>query len=179
MRVLSVDIGSCHYGICAVELADEQIPVLLDLRVVSLGDRGSVSTGGLVERLVRFYQTDYQLLQTGWAPDVVLIEQQMRAAPNNLALAFATMTFFLTRYGSPPCRVRWVRPTQKFTAYRKYWPSVEAPPDRQTYQQRKKASVLLANTILDLMGMPSLHLHPGCEDKQDDAADALLQAFCV
>jgi Holliday junction resolvasome RuvABC endonuclease subunit len=175
-RVLSVDIGKLHYGVCAMEFDGEDVR-LVDLRVIALGERSAIPITGLIDRMIGFWDEGYELLQS-WSPDEVVIEQQMNNAPTNIALAFSTYTLFRSR----GIAVRIVRAASKFSAWRNHKhladaiPPVEVPKE---YSARKRAAVLLTEAILECIGSLSLGTYPGCGgSKKDDAADAFLQSFC-
>jgi hypothetical protein len=175
-RVLSIDIGRVHYGVCAIELGG--VPNLMDLRVVSFGEGTVVSTATLVDRMVSFWTTHAieGVPVLAWGPVTVLIEQQVTSSPVNIALAFATMAFFRA-HGVP---VRFVRAMDKFLAWKRYWPDECSIPATvpSSYAKRKRHAVLTAGVILQTLGLPPLATYPGCADKVDDAADAFLQSFC-
>jgi len=175
-RVLSVDIGRTHYALCCLDMtrADSKV-TLVDLRLVKLGDSSAVPLTTLVDRMICILEEYPPFAEK--SPDCVLIEQQMRAAPKNLALAFATYTYFRAR----GVLVKMVRPSQKFEGWRTWCPALEMPRadhSKQSYYQRKKASVSLAQAVLDHLGMPLLETHVADGHKLDDVADSFLQALC-
>jgi hypothetical protein len=115
-----------------------------------------------------------------WTPDVVLIEQQMRGAHINLALAFATYAHFRTRFPATATTVRFVPPSLKFSAHAKFVANVDVGPVPTDYRKRKRFAVKLAQDILAAKGLPPLEtLCPSAGAKKDDVADAFLQCFCL
>jgi hypothetical protein len=176
-RVLSVDVGTANYAICACTFSPMPTLVLVD--IWRLGDTKAVSASSLVDRLIERWQS-CSLFSQGWVPDTVVIEQQMRGAHINLALAFSTYAFFKTRY--PDTNTKFVNPLAKFKAYRKTQLEVaprftETPP--RSYLARKREAVAIADAILAKHNERSLASF--CEGKPwklDDIADAFLQTFC-
>lgn len=177
-KVLSIDIGCLHLGLCGMEFSSEK-PRLVDLRVVFLGDKKAAPATTFVDRLITYFDEEYELLKT-WSPDCVLIEQQVSAASLNLILAFSVYTLFRSR--GMDCRL--VRAAEKFQGWKRHSSLDEArqviPDVLKTYYTRKKASVTQANELLRVMGCVDITSYPGCtKEKADDAADAFLQAFCA
>lgn len=176
--ILSVDIGATNFAVCAVEIPTV---VVQKLECWNLGNIKALPTTGIVDRLLRCFQ-DWDFLKT-WAPDVVLIEQQIRGAYVNIALAFSTYTYMKSRF--PDAIVKFVTPMAKFTGYIAHIVLEDADILKKTkdktsvstYAKRKKHAVDIAHAILLQRNQPSLQSHcPG--KKQDDLADAFLQAFC-
>jgi hypothetical protein len=168
MRVVSVDIGRRHCGICCIDLSG--VPNLLDLRVVSFGESAVVPTQLIVERMIEFWDA-YPL----GTPDEAVLEQQVPTSPINMALAYALMAYFRARR----VPVSFIRAVDKLTRWTAAWPSLTSPPMPASYHGRKKYAVTVASMILEHMGCPPLSTFPGCDKgKMDDAADALLQSFC-
>lgn len=207
LKVVSIDVGASNYGVCACTMAGtagtDAGPVSFDIvRLESwcLGDRKAVPASFLVDRVLEQWQqwTLWQEQQSPhgvWRPDRVVIEQQMRGAHVNLALAFATYAYFKLHH--PAATVKFVPPAAKFKAYRKAFPGIaQAFPDASTpsaYHSRKRRAVAIADAILRGTNQPSLlsfGSQPQTQDqdpdhvssssiKKDDLADALLQAFCA
>jgi hypothetical protein len=187
LRVLSIDVGSGNYALCALTLAGASSEFALDrLECWRLGDPKATPASGLLDRLLQRFQTWDLWTEGDWRPDRVLIEQQMRAAHANVALAFGT--YAMLRTLCPNAEVRFVRPSRKFNGFREMLPALALPPPpppttttaaspRTTHQGRKRLAVSLAEAILAQSGHPSLATTcPG--QKKDDLADAFLQAFC-
>ena len=207
LKVVSIDVGASNYGVCACTMAetdggaDDAGPVSLTIvRLESwfLGDRKAVPASFLVDRVLEQWQqwTLWQQQQEprggAWQPDRVVIEQQMRGAHVNLALAFATYAYFKLQH--PAATVKFVPPAAKFKAYRKAFPGIaQAFPDAaapSAYHSRKRRAVAIADAILRETNQPSLLSFGGQNQnhdqdqvsssiKKDDLADALLQAFCA
>lgn len=180
-HVLSIDVGKGNYAICATQFNESQFVKITCLESWCIGDTKAAPASGLVDRLlVKFEQWDYFLTST---PDVVLIEQQMRGAHINLALAFASYTYFKTRF--PKAKVKFVPPGNKFKFYEKYVTlkdplllaelSAKTPLD---YTQRKRYAIKLAQAILKETHQPELQSFCPEKTKMDDLADAFLQSFC-
>ena len=173
MKVLSVDVGCGHYAVCCATLPDVDVACLDCWR---LGDTKSMPASRIVDRLLERFR-DWSFLER-WSPDVVLIEQQMRGAHINLALAFATYTYFRTRW--PDRVVRFVKPSLKLQAFANFVQGVEVQAVPSDYARRKRYAVKLAQDILKAKGLPSLEmLCPSAASKKDDLADAFLQCFCA
>ncbi len=168
--VLSIDIGLSNYSLCALELPTIQV-VVLDLW--NLGDSKVVPASQLIDRLLAKIQA-YELWES-WTPTVVLIEQQIRGAHINLALAFSTYTAMKVRF--PHATVRFVAPMAKFKGYESYLTLTDANPKGipKDYAGRKRHSVHLAKNILQ-QTFQDQWLESRA--KLDDLADAFLQAFC-
>lgn len=182
-RVLSIDIGRTHYAMCCMDfLGPDTLPRLVDLRLVQLGEGNAVPMTAMVDRMIGMLGTyEYARVHAQAqepALDTVLIEQQMRAAPQNLVLAFSTYTFFRTQ----GVTVKMVRPSEKFQGW-KHWCHDVLVPDfgesGKSYAQRKKASVDLAQILLDRVCGQKLQDFVTAGQKLDDVADAFLQSFCV
>ncbi len=148
-----------------------------------LGDTKAMPASALIDRLLKNME-EWDLWSTGWAPDVVLIEQQMRGAHINIALAFATYTCMKLRF--PHAIVKFVRPGSKFTAFVKFIALSDESVQKKlhdksallSYAKRKHLAVEVAESILRQQEQPNLQSHcPGA--KKDDLADAFLQSFCV
>jgi len=177
-RVLSIDIGKGNYALCAVSLPEVHVQRLECWR---LGETKATPASQLIDRLLDHFK-DWDLWSTGWSPDVVLIEQQVRGAHINLALAFATYAHMKTRF--PRATVRFVKPASKFKAFSKIVSLTDQVLCARvqnmaslTYAKRKRLAVDIAEAILREKKQPDLTLHcPGT--KKDDLADAFLQSFC-
>lgn len=176
-KVLSIDIGRGNYALCVMTLPTMHVERIESWR---LGENKATPASQLIDRLLD-HVAKWDLWKTGWIPDVVLIEQQVRAAHINLALAFATYAHMKTRF--PEARVKFVPPMSKFKAYAKF---VTLPASMQlqqggmplSYAKRKSLAVDIAESILRETQQPALQVHcPGA--KKDDLADALLQSFCI
>ena len=176
--ILSIDIGATNFAVCAVDMPTV---VVRNLECWNLGNIKAIPTTAILDRLLRCFQ-ECNFLKT-WVPDVVLIEQQIRGAHVNLALAFSTYTYMKTRF--PSAIVKFVTPMAKFTGYTAHIDLKDAEilgkikdkASSSTYAKRKKHAVDIANAILLQTNQPDLQSHcPGL--KQDDLADAFLQAFC-
>lgn len=172
-RVLSIDVGATHYAVCAVTFQGGGTlqPCIDYLDSWYLGDVKAVPASRLVDRLVE-RMTGWEFLQTTWqgGPSTILIEQQMRGAHVNVALAFSTYSLFRVLF--PSAETRFVPPLAKFTVASQTYE--EAVP--KGYQARKRFAIKTANRILQDLGLSSLADRcPG--QKQDDLADAFLQAF--
>ena len=180
-HVLSIDVGKGNYAICATTFDDSHKFVRVQrLESWCIGDTKATPASGLIDRLLAKFQ-QWEYVET---PDVVLIEQQMRGAHINLALAFASYTYFKTRF--PNATVKFVPPGNKFKFYEKYvtfedpllvaeLSSVKTPLD---YTQRKRYAVKLAEAILKETHQPNLGTFTDNKKKMDDIADAFLQSFC-
>lgn len=177
--VLSIDIGVQNFALCAVDMP---AVVVRKLEGWNLGNTKALPTSAIVDRLLRRFE-DWDFFQGEWVPEVVLIEQQVRGAHVNLALAFSTYTYMKGRF--PSATVKFVNPMTKFTGYSAHIVLEDADIVRKTqdkaslstYSKRKKHAVDVAHAILVQTQQPSLQSHcPG--KKQDDVADAFLQAFC-
>jgi hypothetical protein len=177
MRVLSVDVGTVNYAMCACTLPDVQV---LHMESWRLGDMKAAPASFLVDRMLERWDT-WCLANSGWEPECVVIEQQMRGAHANLALAFSTYTYMRVRF--PRSRIKFVGPAAKFKGYRKVLGSVAATfPDVPPagYSARKRMAVAIADAILVSFNQPRLATF--CRDtdkKQDDIGDAFLQSFCA
>lgn len=171
--VLSIDIGCEHYALCLARLPQLRVDCLVRWR---LGDPRASPASQLIDRLLDHFQQWEALSHL--APDVVLIEQQMRGAHVNLALAFATYAHLKTRL--PKARVRFVKPSDKFAAYRAFVDGVATREVPTAYAKRKRFAVQLAQDVLRAKGLPPLEaLCPEAGAKKDDVADAFLQCFCA
>ncbi len=166
-RVLSIDVGSGNFAVCFLELPAIHLRYLENWR---LGDAKALPASQLVDRMLE------KLCALHDIPDVVLIEQQMRGAHVNLALAFGAYACLRTRF--PAATVKFIKPLLKFQGFAKFVPwneEVIVPPE---YAKRKRLAVKLADTLLQ--EHCGTTLGTVCPDgKRDDAADAFLQAFCV
>lgn len=182
--VLSIDIGRGNYAICATEFTPTSFVQILRLETWCIGNTKATPASGLIDRLlVKFQEWDF-LESNNPAPHVVLIEQQMRGAHINLALAFASYTYFKTRLPQTTT-VKFVPPSNKFKSYTKYVKLQDpllvdeiVPVD---YTKRKRFAVKLAQAILKETHQPLLQtfcLNPD-QKKLDDLADAFLQSFCM
>lgn len=176
--ILSIDIGAANFAVCAIDMP---AVVVRNLECWNLGNIKAIPTTAILDRLLRCFQ-EWNFLKT-WVPDVVLIEQQIRGAHVNLALAFSTYTYMKTRF--PSAVVKFVTPMAKFTGYTAHielkdaviLEKIKDKASSSTYAKRKKHAVDIANAILLETKQPDLQSHcPGL--KQDDLADAFLQAFC-
>lgn len=178
-KVLSIDVGKGNYALCVSEFQDGRFVQITCLESWCIGDTKATPASGLIDRLlVKFQQWKY--VET---PDVVLIEQQMRGAHINLALAFASYAYFKTRL--PNANVKFVPPGNKFKCYEKFIKlqdplllvelSAKTPLD---YTQRKRYAVKLAEAILKETHQPKLATFTDNKKKMDDLADAFLQSFC-
>lgn len=181
-RVLSIDIGRGNYAVCALNLSPETVAVQR-LELWRLGETKASPASQLIDRLLDKFRS-WNQTQT-WAPTAVLIEQQVRGAHINLALAFATYTYFKTAF--PTAVVKFVHPTVKFKGYANYVTLSEidsleiAKHTNLSYTKRKRFAVDLAEMVLKHTGHEPLAtlctLCPGA--KKDDLADAFLQSFCA
>lgn len=179
-NVLSIDVGKANYALCAADIDTSHV-LVKRLECWRLGDTKAMPASQLIDTLVQNFQ-EWDLLQE-FTPNVVLIEQQIRGAHINLALAFATYTYMKTRF--PTAIVKFVRPANKFKAFATFVTlsqedqvilnmSSKATSD---YVKRKRLAVKLTEIILQKTQQPDLQtLCPGA--KKDDLADAFLQAFC-
>lgn len=168
-KVLSIDIGLSNYSLCALELPSIQVTTL---ELWNLGDSKVVPASQLIDRLLGKIQA-WELWKT-WTPDTVLIEQQIRGAHINLALAFSTYTAMKMKF--PGALVKFVTPMAKFKGYQSYLTLAEAKADiPKDYTGRKRHSVYLAKKILQ----QTFQDHwLESRAKLDDLADSFLQAFC-
>lgn len=166
-RVLSIDVGSGNFAVCLLELPAIRLHYLENWR---LGDAKALPASQIVDRMLA------KLSQIQDIPDVVLIEQQMRGAHVNLALAFGAYACLRTRF--PQASVRFVKPANKFKGFAKFVPWNEDVLVPVEYAKRKRLAVKLADTLLqEHCGTTLGTLCP--DGKRDDVADAFLQAFCV
>lgn len=165
--VLSIDVGCGNFAVCLLELPAMRLGFLENWR---LGDAKALPASQIVDRMLS------KLASIQQTPDVVLIEQQMRGAHVNLAMAFAAYAHFRTRF--PGKVVKFVKPVSKFKGFAKFASIGEPVTVPIQYAKRKRLAVALADSILQShMGTS---LQAVCPDsKQDDVADAFLQAFCV
>jgi hypothetical protein len=166
-NVLSIDVGSGNFAVCLLELPAIRLHKLENWR---LGDAKALPASQLVDRMLA------KLSAIQEVPDVVLIEQQMRGAHVNLALAFGAYACLRTRF--PQACVKFVKPANKFKDFAKFVPWNEDVVVPVEYAKRKRLAVKLADTLLqDYCGTTLGTLCP--DAKKDDVADAFLQAFCV
>jgi len=179
--VLSIDIGVSNFAICALELPTV---VVRSMECWNLGNTKAVPTSAIVDRLLEIFNTTCKCFQMGWVPDIVLIEQQVRGAHVNLALGFSTYAYMKTRF--PDATVKFVPPSAKFTGYANFIDitddtiiqKLQDKASFSTYTKRKRLAIEISEVLLRQMHQPSLQtLCPGI--KQDDLADAFLQAFCI
>ena len=180
-NVLSVDIGRGNYAVCALTLSSG--PHSVEVKRVELwrlGETKAMPASRLIDRLLDlFHNWDFWTMNADWVPSTVLIEQQVRGAHINLALAFATYTYFSVKFPTTTT-VKFVSPSLKFKGFRNFVlpPQHERKCTNLTYAQRKKLAVELAEHVLEQTGnLPLCTLCPGA--KKDDIADAFLQSFCV
>lgn len=170
-NVISIDVGSGNFAICAMVLPEIR---LLKLESWRLGDSKAAPASQLIDRLLEKFNR-WDAWDDGWTPDVILIEQQMRGAHANLALAFAAYTYLKTRF--PRASAKFVKPASKFKAFSKFVPLSEVAVPVE-YAKRKRLAVKLTETILkDVLDLSLGDLCPGA--KRDDLADAFLQSFCL
>lgn len=168
-KVLSIDVGCGNFAVCLLELPAIRLRTLENWR---LGDSKALPASQMVDRMLS------KLDSLEETPDVVLIEQQMRGAHVNLALAFGAYTFSRIRF--PKAEVRFVKPLCKFKGFANFvsigeGDGVTVPVE---YAKRKRLAVKLADSILKEHMNTSLETL--CPDsKRDDVADAFLQAFCI
>ena len=176
--VLSIDIGVKNFALCAIDLP---AVVVRTLESWDLGDTKALPTSAIVDRLLCCFH-EWEFLHT-WSPGLVLIEQQIRGAYVNLALAYSAYTYMKTRF--PDATVKFVAPMAKFKAYETHIELNDAEIDKKkkdktsfsTYTKRKRLAVDIAEAVLSHMGQPCLSTI--CPDvKKDDLADAFLQSFC-
>lgn len=171
-NVLSIDVGSGNFAVCAMVLPEIRLVRLENWR---LGDSKANPASQLIDRLLEKFMSWQGWEEGTWTPDVVLIEQQMRGAHANLALAFAAYTYLKTRF--PRACVKFVKPASKFKAFSKFVPIAEVAVPVE-YAKRKRLAVKIADTILnDVLGTSLGTLCP--DAKRDDLADAFLQSFCM
>lgn len=156
------------------------------MQLWKLGETKATPASQLVDRLIdKFTKWDFWEESHEWTPTVVVIEQQVRGAHVNLALAFATYAYFKTRFQAAV--VKFVHPSLKFKGFANYvtlqGQSLELAKSTTTltYTKRKRLAVELAEVLLEQTGHPPLAtlctLLPGA--KKDDIADAFLQSFCA
>jgi hypothetical protein len=180
-HVLSIDVGKGNYALCVSKFQNAQFVNITCLESWCIGDTKATPASGLIDRLLTKCK-EWHVLQNH-TPNVVLIEQQMRGAHINLALAFASYAYFNTRF--PHAKVKFVPPANKFKFYEKYVtiqdPSFLAELSAKTpldYTQRKRYAVKLAQAILKETQQPNLETFTDNKKKMDDLADAFLQSFC-
>ena len=187
-RVLSIDVGSGNYALCAITFAEVGAFSVDRLECWRLGDPKATPASGLLDRLMERFRAWDLWTEGGWRPDKILIEQQVRGAHANMALAFGT--YAMLRTLCPHAEARFVRPASKFNGFRERLPEqlllalppllLNPPPSNNavsTHQGRKRLATSLAEAILAQTGHPPLATFcPG--QKKDDLADAFLQAFC-
>lgn len=181
VHVLSIDVGRGNYAICATQFEESRFVKITCLESWCIGDTKALPASGLVDRLLKKCQ-EWHFFRSH-TPNIVLIEQQMRGAHINLALAFASYTYFKTRF--PNAKVKFVPPGNKFKGYEKYVtlqdPLILAELSAKTpldYTQRKRYAVKLAQAILKETQQPNLETFTANKKKMDDLADAFLQSFC-
>lgn len=167
MKVLSIDVGCGNFAVCSLELPALKLGRLENWR---LGDSKALPASQMVDRMLD------RLKELAETPDVVLIEQQMRGAHVNLALAFGAYAYFRTH--CPLASVKFVKPSLKFKAFTKFVPWNEEVVVPVEYAKRKRLAVKLCDTLLENYLETNLQTLCG-EGKKDDLADAFLQAFCV
>lgn len=176
-HVLSIDVGVRNYAVCAVNI-DETTFEVLRLQTWDLGDAKAVPASQLIDRLLQRFE-QWEFLRS-WAPEMVVVEQQLRGAHLNMALGFATYTWARTRGYT----TRFVRPLTKFRAWKRFpidndtrslGTRISTPP--KAYRERKRLSIDLCQALLEHTGQPLLSVWCSASTKQDDLADALLQAL--
>lgn len=166
-KVLSIDVGCGNFAVCMLELPSLKLHFLQNWR---LGDAKALPASQMIDRMLAKLGTITLL------PDVVLIEQQMRGAHVNLALAFGAYAYFRSKY--PEASVKFVKPSLKFKGFAEFVPWTDAVVVPVEYAKRKRLAVTLADALLKEYFNTCLQAL--CPDtKRDDVADAFLQAFCV
>jgi hypothetical protein len=197
LHVLSIDIGVTNFtGVAATLSTGTDLPHtipgpeigacrfksfdLVDVFCVNLG----AGVKGLknVDNLVSAWD-NLAVLQC-FAPDVVLVEEQLKYATVNYFVSIATYT--LAKRSFPKCSVRFVKPLTKFSGFKRFFPVPSLSYSLRSYQQRKAAAVTLSNCLLQTHGsgasLASLWRSEAADEsptKLDDAADAFLQLFCI
>lgn len=189
MNILSFDIGVGNFGVCAMTVQDHK-PLQTWLENWCLAEARAVSSSVMIDRMLQRLHA-WELLSTKeWQPHRIVIEQQLRGAHINLAMAYALYTWSRLTY--PSVRVEFVRPSRKLTYWKTFLPDWQTlfPSDMDmnptTYYGRKKLSVQIARTLLRDVYPNTLSegaTHPFWKEdgvcKKDDMADAFLQAFCA
>ena len=181
MNVLSFDIGVSNFAVCALRVYNKEDKKGFDvirLQVWNLGNQRAVPAYQFVDRLIEHIHA-WELLESGWMPDKILIEQQVKGAHMNVALAFSA--YALCKIEFPHACTRFVHPLEKLKGFKRYIDlpgelgQIEKLPN--DYKGRKRLAIVLAEEILKSAGHDALYKQcPGF--KQDDIADALLQSFC-
>lgn len=167
MRIFSVDVGVRNLAFCELEDGAPLRMGVFDLRAGAEG--GARAT--LADDVAAVVET--LRLCVLEAPDVVLVETQMKARMR--ALQAAIMAFFHAAFPGTSVRASCPRQRTRFTAA--LVPAAEDPVHRgrrRSYDDRKAASCAAAADVL--RGSPLEQEFAGAP-KQDDLADALMQGL--
>lgn len=181
-RVLSIDLGIVNFCFCIMDFDEDGDFDLVHIEKVSIGTMKQTAHA-LTIGLVDFLRSSEAINEK--PINYIFIEQQMRVAPKNTIVAYATMTYFYTEscISHSDVNIQFVPPRMKFNAIDAYYPGVIESMDmvcRTNSKDLKKMSIKIARDLFNELNITKgLDAIEKYKPKLDDIADVFLQSFAL